>query len=169
MLPGLGARPIRDVRKRDLVELIEKVALWHPIRANRTLAYLKRLFGWALDKELIEVNPAITIKKPAREVSRDRVLDDAELVAIWRAAEGMDAYGRLVRLLLVTGARLSEIADAKVDDLADDGTALRLPGGEPRTASAGSSTSQSRPRGAWRSAGRFSCIRHRSPAREQSK
>ena len=95
VLPELGARPIRDVRKRDLAELIEKVALRYPTRANRLTAYIKRLFGWALDKELIEVSLATTIKKPAREVSRDRVLGDAELVAVWRAAEPLDAYGRL--------------------------------------------------------------------------
>ena len=87
------------------------------------------MFSWAAHRDLVDVNFAAAVEKPAREVSRDRVLDDDEVVAIWRAAEDLDAYGQLVRLLIVTGCRLNEIAQAKVDELVEgnEGTKLRLP------------------------------------------
>ena len=103
-------------------ELVERVAEGDgvrrgaPIRANRLLAHIKRMLSWAAHRDLVDVNFAAAVEKPAREVSRDRVLDDDEVVAIWRAAEDFDAYGRLVRLLIVTGCRLNEIAQAKVDE-----------------------------------------------------
>ena len=58
------------------------------------------------------------------------MLGDAELVAVWRAAERLDAYGRLIRLLLVTGARLCEIADARGRRTWPRRGGLRLPADE---------------------------------------
>ena len=134
VLPAWGEQPIGRIKKCDVVELVERVAEGDgvrrgaPIRANRLLAHVKRLFAWAAHRDLIEVSPATAVERPAREVSRDRVLDDDELAAIWRAAEDLDAYGRLVRLLIATGCRLSEIAEAKVEELVEDnGMKLRLP------------------------------------------
>jgi hypothetical protein len=133
VLPRLGHLPIRAVKRRELLEVVEHVRVkggkagkGAPTRANRLVAYLKRLFAWALERELIEVNPAITLKKMTKERSRDRVLEDGELISIWRAAEDLDAYGKLIRLLITTGARLREVADAKVTELTETGD-LRLP------------------------------------------
>jgi integrase len=47
-------------------------------------------------------------RKPAGAKSRDRVLSDAELVAIWNAC-GDDDYGRIVRLLILLGSRRQEV------------------------------------------------------------
>ena len=51
--------------------------------------HIKRLFRWAASRDLIETDPAAHIEKPSPEVRRDRVLDDGELVEIWRALEGI--------------------------------------------------------------------------------
>ena len=148
VLPAWGDKPIGQIRKRDVVELVERVAEGDgvrrgaPIRANRLLAHIKRMFSWAAHRDLVDVNFAAAVEKPAREVSRDRVLDDDEVVAIWRAAEDFDAYGRLVRLLIVTGCRLNEIAQAKVDELVEEtkGRSCGCPRRGPRMGSAGPST-----------------------------
>jgi integrase len=58
--------------------------------------------GW------IESNPVIGTRQPPAAPSRDRVLTNAELVAIWRNA-GNDDYGRVLKLLILTGARRQEI------------------------------------------------------------
>lgn len=126
VLPHIGDKQIGEVRKRDLIEVIDRVADRAPVRANRVLAHVKRLFTWAAGRDLIEMSPAQHIERPTPEKARERVLDDAELVTVWRAAERLGgAYGAGIRLLICTGARLSEIFEARLSELQDN--ALRLP------------------------------------------
>ena len=126
VLPYIGEMQIEAVRKRDLIAVIDRVADRAPIRANRVLAHTKRMFRWAAARDLIEVNPAANIEKPTAERARDRVLSDAELVAIWHAAGRVGgAYGAGVRLLMLTGCRVAEMFEAKWSEI--DGDALKLP------------------------------------------
>jgi integrase len=57
---------------------------------------------------LVDANPVLGTNRQADEQARDRVLADAELIAIWRASRD-DDYGRIVRLLALTGQRRDEI------------------------------------------------------------
>ena len=57
---------------------------------------------------LTRANPVIGTNKATEERSRDRVLSDAELVEIWNACRD-DDYGRIVRLLILTGQRREEV------------------------------------------------------------
>ena len=126
VLPHIGGKQIGEVRKRDLIAIIDRVADRAPVRANRVLAHVKRLFNWAAGRDLIETSPAAHIERPTPEKARERVLDDDELVAVWRATERLGgAYGAGIRLLICTGARLSEIFEARLSELQDG--ALRLP------------------------------------------
>ena len=110
VLPHIGKLPIAEVRKRDIIQLVDQVADRAPVRANRVLAHTKRLFRWAASRDLIEIDPAAHIEKPTPELKRDRVLSDGELVAIWRAAAAMGSpFGAGVQLLIATGARREEV------------------------------------------------------------
>jgi integrase len=71
-------------------------------------------------RDLIDANPAQYVEKPTDEQSRERILSDAELVAIWRAVDAATDFGAIIRLLMLTGARRSEIADLRWSELADD-------------------------------------------------
>jgi integrase len=55
------------------------------------------------------------------------VLSDAELVAIWGAVDPSTDFGAIIRLLMLTGARRSEIADLRWSELADDLSVVQLP------------------------------------------
>jgi integrase len=93
-----------------LDEIIDRGA---PIAANRVLAQLKVLGGWAVERGIIEKNPFEGIKPPASEKgrARERVLDDAEIKLVWNAADVIDwPFGPIVKLLLLTGARRDEVA-----------------------------------------------------------
>ena len=121
VLPFIGEMQIEAVRKRDLIAVIDRVADRAPIRANRVLAHTKRLFRWAAARDLIEVNPAANIEKPSAERARDRVLSDAELVAVWRAAQRLGGpFGAGIKLLMLTGARFSEIFEARWSEVHGD-------------------------------------------------
>ena len=137
VIPHWGTRPLAEITRRDVIELIEQVAEGEiirgkvvrkpaPVRANRVLAYVSRMFRWACGRDLIAASPCTGVEKPARETQRDRVLDDAELVLIWRACGGLGVFGLGVRALIATGCRRAEIFEAKRSDLNADGTALRL-------------------------------------------
>jgi integrase len=127
VLPAWGDRPLAAIRKRDVLELVDAIAdRGAPVQANRALAYVRRLMNWAAGRDLIEANPAQFVEKPRAEARRERVLDDAELVEVWRAVEGMVApFAAGVRLLILTGARRSEVFEATRPELTGDG--LRLP------------------------------------------
>jgi integrase len=129
VIPVLGARPFAEVRKRDLIALVEGIAdRGVPIMANRVLAHTKRLFRWAAGRDLIETDPAAHVEKPGKVVRRDRVLADGELVAVWRAAEGAAGpFGAGVRLLIATGARREEVFGAEWAEVEAGHACLRLP------------------------------------------
>jgi integrase len=127
VLPHIGDLPIAAVRKRDIIRLVDIVAERAPVRANRVLSWTKRLFNWAAMRDLIDANPAQYVEKPTNERSRERVLSDAELVAIWQAVDPSTDFGAIIRLLMLTGARRSEIADLRWSELADDLSVVHLP------------------------------------------
>ena len=111
VLPAIGDKPIADLRKRDVIEMIDGIAdRGSGIMANRTLAIMKRMLTWAASRDIVESNVAQFVEPPADETRRDRVLTDAELVDIWRAADAQGGpYGAGVKLLMLTAARREEI------------------------------------------------------------
>jgi integrase len=128
VLPYIGQVPVAEVRKRDIMDIIDRVADRAPVRANRVLAHVKRLFRWAAGRDIIEFDPSAHILKRTAERPRERVLSDAELLAVWRAAESMGGpYGRGVRLLIATGARRAEIFELRWSEVDHDDVCIRLP------------------------------------------
>jgi integrase len=107
-----GDRRIQSVTKRDIVEFLDGVVdRGSPIAANRILAVLRRLFGWAVDRDILPASPAAGVKAPTAEESRDRVLSDAELRAVWKAADAIgQPFGPMVKLLILTAQRRDEVA-----------------------------------------------------------
>ena len=128
VLPYLGSVPMPEVRKRDIIDVVDRVAERAPVRANRVLAHIKRLFRWAAGRDLIEIDPAAHIEKPTPERKRDRVLDDEELAAVWRAAATMGGpFGAGVQLLIVTGARREEVFALARAEIDREAACIRLP------------------------------------------
>jgi integrase len=129
VLPVWGMRSIDEIRKRDIIELVDSIAdRGAKIMANRTLAHVKRLFKWAAGRDIIESDPAAHVEKPAAETRRDRVLSDEELEALWRAAEAFGfPFGKAVQMLILTGARREEILGLSWSEIDLEGAAIRLP------------------------------------------
>lgn len=115
VVPVIGMKRVQDVTRRDLVELVDTIVdRGAPMTANRVLATLSRFFGWLVERDVVAASPVVGMKKPTKEVARDRVLDDEELAAIWRAA-GVVGYpfGPAVRLLILSGCRRDEVFGAR--------------------------------------------------------
>lgn len=107
-----GDRDIHDIAKRDVIDLLDAIAdSGRIVTANRVRAYLSKFFNWCVDRDVIEVSPAMNVKAVAKETSRDRVLSDDELRWFWAACEAEgQPWGALGQVLLLTGQRLSEVA-----------------------------------------------------------
>ena len=92
------ARPIASTTRRDVIAFLDHVAdTSGPAAANRTKAVVGKLFSWALSRDIIATSPVAGLPRPAPQVMRERVLNDQELAAIWRAAE-QSGWSRMRRL-----------------------------------------------------------------------
>jgi integrase len=129
--PRIGAKRIGDVKKRDINDILDAIAdRGSPITANRCFAVLRKFFNWARDdRDLIAVSPCAGVTARTEERSRDRVLGDEEIRLAWRAFAAIGwPFGPIGKLLLLTGARRSEIADASWKEIDLDAKTLTLPG-----------------------------------------
>lgn len=127
--PAWDGRPITSIRRRDCIELIDKIAdRGAVVYARRVYAYLHRLFKWSVGRDLIEANPIAGMPKPGKEIKRDRKLSDAELAMVWRAACDMGwPFGDALRLLILTAARKEQIGSLSWGEIEDD--MIKLPAG----------------------------------------
>src|SRR6516225_12344583 len=130
-----GERPIASIARAEVIAMIDEIVdRGHPEAARQTLTYLRRLFGWAVPRYDLQSAPTdhlkgkdlIGAKKP-----RQRVLSDSEIALIWRATEGPEAayYGPFIRLLLLLGARRSELGRAPWAEFDLDAAMWTIPPG----------------------------------------
>ena len=111
VLPFWANRQIGTITRRDVLDVLDRIAdRGAVVQARRISSYLHRLFGWAQGRGIIEINPLANLPKPGSETKRDRVLTDAELLAVWNAASEFSyPFGSAVQMLILTGARREEI------------------------------------------------------------
>jgi integrase len=128
-VPYWRHRPVASITRVDVVALIDVIVdRGAPAMANRTLTVLRRLFGWCVERGSLELSPCERVKDPAPETRRERVHSDAELREIWRAADTLGyPFGRVIQLLLLTGARREEVAGMRWSELAADLSLWTLP------------------------------------------
>jgi integrase len=133
--PWRGRR-LSQITRADIHDLLDGiVARGSPVTANRTLAWLRRMCAWAIERGLIEVSPCAGIRAPAAETSRDRVLSDDELKAAWRAADALETpYNGFIKLLILTGARRSEVAGMMWREIDFDAKLWTLPAARAKNA-----------------------------------
>jgi hypothetical protein len=79
VLPVWSRRVTAGIKQRDVRELIERINARAPAQARKTLSLLKKLFGFAIEQELLEVSPADRVQAPTQPKQRDRVLSESEL------------------------------------------------------------------------------------------
>jgi integrase len=131
-VPAFGAMQVSEIKRRSIIEQIEGVAeVSGPSAAIGALSTIRLCLNWALASDLIESNPASGIKTDiivGKPESRDRLLADAEVVAIWRAIPAVGApWSTIYKLLLLLGLRLNEVAAARWEHLDLDAATLLVP------------------------------------------
>lgn len=79
-VPHLGRAKIGDVRRKQVVALLDDKAKTAPVQANRLLAVIRKMFNFCVEREILDATPLVQIKKVAKEAPRERSLNRHELV-----------------------------------------------------------------------------------------
>jgi integrase len=129
IVPRWGERPAREITKSDVNDLLDLKADRRDrarkgrtdgagVQSNRTFSLLTTLFNWAVSQDLVDTNPTAGVRRRVKEVPRDRLLDDDELVRFWGACDAMGLpFGSLFQLLLLTAQRRDEVGGMRWSEL----------------------------------------------------
>jgi integrase len=116
-----GNRPIVDISRSDVIGMIEAIADTHPASARQTWLYTRRMFGWALNRDVgLTASPCDRVRLADLMVlpkARERVLDADELRAIWRGTSDEFPFDPFVQLLILLGCRRGELAGMRRNEL----------------------------------------------------
>jgi integrase len=126
-LAPLSTLRIDKISRRDIAHLLESIAA--PGTANHSLALSRAIFNWGIATGRAESNPAQGLKKRYL-AARERVLSVGELQRVWEATIDLGDYGRIVRLLILTGQRRDEIGHLQWSEIEQraGGSVIALPG-----------------------------------------
>jgi integrase len=113
ILPTLGSTPISQLKKSDIVALLDKLEEeYGAVTADRCLALTRRILHFYAERSDDYRPPLLRLKprKDASESARDRILSDDEIRAAWQASDTIPVFGPFVRFLLLTACRRNEAA-----------------------------------------------------------
>jgi integrase len=111
LVPKWTGRHITSIDRAAVLEVIDEIEDRAPVMARLTFAVARKLFGFAIERDLIRDNPCAGLSAPPPPKARDRVLSDDELRLVWLASEKLTfPYGHALRVLILTGQRRSEVS-----------------------------------------------------------
>jgi integrase len=125
----LRGMSIGTIDRRTVAAWLAKIAeSTGPANTNRARSTLSAMFVWAMKEGIAEHNPVANTNAQS-EKPRSRILSDSELAAIWDAlCEDGRQYSTVVKLLMLTGQRKSEIADLRWSEIDFGKGIISLPG-----------------------------------------
>jgi integrase len=121
VLPRFGNRKAKDITRREIIGLLDDiVARGAPIQANRTLEIVRKLFNWAVSRDIVDASPCYRVPKPSSENRSDRVLNDEEIRDVWHAFETEPPLtAATFKLRLLTAQRGAEVLSMRWDQISD--------------------------------------------------
>jgi integrase len=123
-LHGLAVASIKRVHVASVLSAIAKSS--GPVAANRARATLSAMFRWAIGEGLCDNNPVTGSTKRPENAPRERALSDQEAAKLWLATSDGD-YGRIIRLLMLTGCRRDEIGGLKWSEIDVEAQTITIP------------------------------------------
>jgi integrase len=121
--PKLGQRPFRDLKRSELTALFDKIEDNHgPRMADMVLAIIRKVTNWFASRNDDYVSPVVkgmARSKPG-ENRRKRILTDAEIVALFKAADEAGTFGAIVKVLFLTAQRRDKVVSMQWDDIEGD-------------------------------------------------
>ena len=130
VMPHWGDRVMRDIRRADMHQLLDGlVAAGKTGTAREVRKHLSSLFNWAVDREIVTDNPVYGMTRADLKNTHEagRALEDDELRAIWHASGDLGyPFGAMYRLLILSGQRRNEWANARRSEIDPDNRLLEI-------------------------------------------
>ena len=126
IFPTLGHRLVIEIKRSEIVELLDKIDKKSgPVASDRALALIRAIMNWHATRADNFVPPIVRgmARTSTKERARERTLKDDEIRAIWNSKES-GAFPALVRFLLLTGARRAEAANMRWEEIEGDNWTL---------------------------------------------
>jgi integrase len=116
----LRARVFTEIHREDITALLDKIEDENgaPV-ADKVLTVLGSIMSWYAIRHRDYVPPLVKgmRRTDPKKKERDRILDDDEIRAVWKAAKANGTFGALVRMLLLTAQRLDKVVTMKWTDI----------------------------------------------------
>jgi len=103
-----GATKLSELTPHEIHKSLDRLKRT-PSEQQHAFVALRAFLRWAYRKHYVDRNPIERMRPPHSYVARQRVLTSEEIKLIWNAA-GDNAFGRIVKLLILTGQRVGEIS-----------------------------------------------------------
>ncbi len=131
LAPHWGTLPIRDIAKANVLSVLNAKAKTRPMQADEVRKIARRLFGWAVEQDLIKEDPTEGVtKRVKKRAARERTLSEDEVRLFWQATDRLGwPFGPLFQLMLLTGQREGEVGGLRWSELDTEERVWRLPGG----------------------------------------
>ena len=121
VLPAIGHLKAKEVTRRDVVAMLDRITERAPITSNRVHSLVRRLFFFGIRRDIVTWNPAIGIERN-EELPRERTLTDDEIKLLWTADLPLTwVMRRALMFALVTGTRRNSVAAAEWAEINDEG------------------------------------------------
>lgn len=119
LLPAFGGRKASDIKRGEVIAMLQSIKdRGAPITANRTLEIIRKIYNWALAREIVDANPCAGIEKLAKEHQRERVLSSTEIGDLWTALEREPLrIAARYKLMLLTAQRGGEVRQMRWQDI----------------------------------------------------
>ncbi|MEI6209063.1 MAG: tyrosine-type recombinase/integrase [Desulfuromonadales bacterium] len=131
VLTSWGKRKAADIKKRDIVLLLEAIVKrGAPGGANNTFKIIRKMFNFAVARDILEHTPCAGVEMPAPLNKRDRYLSENEIRIFWHALDTChvsDNIRSTLRLILLTGQRPGEIIGMHTKEIDDTGRWWTIP------------------------------------------
>jgi integrase len=133
VIPIIGEIKLPELRRRDVRNVTDAMLRrGAKVEATRTFEDVRAIVRWAVQNEYLDANPLDGMSKPAEATSSNRVLTDDEIATLWNGLPNALAKSvqcqRIIKLCLVTGQRVGEVAGMTRAELDLKAREWRLPG-----------------------------------------
>ena len=119
---------IAKITTGDINRAVDKIE--KPSEQLHAFIAAKTLFNWFAKRRMIPTSPMAGVEPPHRPISRERVLNDTELVQLWRALDNLtdQRFASICRLLILSGQRLAQIGGLRADYIDYENRLITWPG-----------------------------------------
>lgn len=124
ILPKWKHRKAKDIQRKDVIAILDEVVnRGAAIQANRTFGIIRKMFNFAVSRDIVPYSPCAGVSPPSAENQRDRVLNEKEIKQLWTKLDTAKMHKNTklaIKLILTTAQRAGEVASAEWSEFDQD-------------------------------------------------